>query len=78
MINEIEKTFFNAGNLVIVKHPLPNKPVMLVQDKVQKQYKKGGEISNEFVGIKCIWFDSNQCLQEAIFNTKDLEHYNNN
>ena len=44
-------------------------------DEIEKSFKdKEGNLSNTFIGIKCIWFDKNQVLQEAIFSTKDLMH----
>ena len=48
---------------------------MLVKEKVEKSFKdREGNLSNTFICIKCIWFDKNQVLQEAIFSTKDLMH----
>lgn len=69
-------TFYMPGDLVILKHKELRSPIMLVKEKVSKQFKnEAGEISNIFRGMKCIWFDKNNVLQEAIFSTKDLEPY---
>lgn len=69
------KMYFNPGDLVRIKHDLPNKPVMLVYEKVTRSLmNKNGEKENVFIGIKCRWFDMNQVMHEAIFSTKDLEH----
>ena len=58
MINEIEKIFYNPGDLVRVRHrKLSNIPVMYVVEK----------------GIKCRWFNANGDLCEEIFSSKDLE-----
>lgn len=74
-----EKIYFVPGDIVTIKHPLPNKPnKMLVCEKVERSIKlQDGKIETSFVGIKCRWFNVNQELQEAIFSTKDLIHVNN-
>lgn len=72
------KVFYTPGDLVVVKHrELANAPVMLVKGKMQKLLKDKESDRNDsvFLGIKCIWFNKNQELQEAVFNTKDLELY---
>lgn len=75
MLEEISKTFYNPGDLCVVKHAALSSPVMLVVEKITKTYKRDDEIINDFIGIKCRWFDKNNCLQEAVFSTKDLKHY---
>ena len=65
-----DRTYFVPGDTVEVKHSMNNKPEMLVQS-VDKQ-----TIRNEkgiLLGVTCIWFDKNQCLQKHRFNTKDIE-----
>lgn len=75
MNNMLEKIFFNPGEIVILKHDLPNKPFMYVVEKVTKIYNKNQESPYvQFVGIRCRWFDSNHVLREAVFSSKDLEH----
>lgn len=74
MMTDIEKTFFNPGDIVIIKHNEIQGPVMYVVEKVTKAFKRNNEIINDFRGIKCRWFDKNMVLQEAIFSTKDLKH----
>lgn len=72
-VSNSEKVFYTPGDLVIVKHGLENRPVMLVKGKVQKLVRNDDNNNKvEFLGIKCIWFNKNQELQEAVFNTKDL------
>ena len=68
--------YFNPGDVVMIKHPIDNKPKMLVLEKVTKTLisKDSGEKNNIFCGIKCMWFDKNQELHNAIFSTKDLIH----
>lgn len=69
-----EKIYFGAGDLVTIKHPLPNKPTMLVIGKVTKTIRSEAEKDNYFVGMKCFWFTSEFEYQEQVFNTKDLLH----
>lgn len=72
---ETAYVYFNAGDIVTVKHALENKPKMLVVDKVSKSMiNKEGEKETMFLGIRCRWYDKNQTLQEAIWSTKDLMH----
>ena len=68
-------TYFTPGDLVIVKHNIPNRPVMIVVEKVSRNVKnvETGAIETIFIGIKCRWFDNNMALQEAVFNTKDIK-----
>lgn len=76
MFNDLEenKIYFNPGDLVAVKHDIPNKPVMFVLEKCTRSLynRDTQETENVFLGIKCRWFDKNQVLQEALFSTKDL------
>lgn len=75
MINDDLKTFYNPGDLVMIKHDLENKPTMYVLEKVTRTISdKSGGKESMFIGIKCRWFDKNQVLREAIFSTKDLTH----
>ena len=58
MISEIEKIFYNPGDLVRVRHrKLSNIPVMYVVEKVTRSYKH----------------NVNGDLCEEIFSSKDLE-----
>lgn len=67
--------YFLPGDLVQVRHALDYVPKMFVTDKVSRtiQNKETKIYETLFVGVKCRWFDSNGTLQEAVFNTKDLE-----
>ena len=68
-----EKVYYNPGDLVTIKHDLPNKPVMMVVEKITRNIiNKSGNTESTFIGIKCRWFDKDQRLEEAIFSTKDL------
>lgn len=71
------RTYFNPGDLVVVRHELPNKPVMWVVEKSTRSLfnKDTNEKENVFLGIKCRWFDVNQVLHEELFSTKDIIHY---
>lgn len=66
-----DKIYFTPGQLVILKHDLPNKPVMMVVRKETSIFKNTGD--NILRGIRCRWFTTDGTLQEAIFNTKDLQ-----
>ena len=67
--------YFNAGDIVMVKHAIDNRPKMLVVDKVSRSMvNKEGDKETTFIGIKCRWFSEDGKLQEAIFSTKDLMH----
>jgi uncharacterized protein YodC (DUF2158 family) len=66
-----EKVYFVPGDVVTIKHNLPNKPIMLVKGKEQKLIK--GTDANHFKGIRCIWFTTLGEMQEAVFSTKDLK-----
>ena len=68
-----DKVYYNPGDLVTIKHDLPNKPVMMVVEKITRNIiNKSGNTESTFIGIKCRWFDKDQRLEEAIFSTKDL------
>lgn len=69
---DTEKVYFAPGDLVKVKHNLPNAPVMMVKGKETKMIKKDSE-SSHFKGIRCVWFTSDYRIQEAVFSTKDLK-----
>lgn len=77
-LNNIEElyTFYHAGDLVVLNKDELNSPIMLIKEKVTRQFKTDtGAINNVFRGMKCIWFDKNNVLQEAVFSTKDLKLY---
>lgn len=72
---ELEKTYIAPGDILRVRHNIENRPLMWAVEKVSRLVRN--EETNEreliFIGIKCRWFDKNQCLQEAVLSTKDLE-----
>ena len=75
MIQEDDRIYFTPGQLVRIKQDLANKPIMLVVGKVSNVFKHSSDQKNNVLkGIKCIWFNTKQELQEGIFNTKDLEY----
>lgn len=73
MINEEEKTYFLPGQIVRVKQDIPNRPEMIVLGKVTNVFRKNAEKGGALKGIRCMWFNANQELQEGVFSTKDLE-----
>lgn len=67
-MEQAKTRFFLPGDLVTIKHNIPDKPVMIVVKKVVKRFKS----DNFFQGILCQWFSKDLKLQEHVFNTKDL------
>ena len=63
------KIFYAAGDVVELRHDLPNKPIMLVQsvDKATLPGKGSGQL-----GVTCIWFNTSMGLEKARFSTKDI------
>jgi len=68
------KQYFLPGDIVILKHNIPNAPTMIVQKKVTKTIRLNDTKSDFFQGILCRWFTTTGELQESIFNTKDISH----
>lgn len=68
----MEKVYFGPGDLVMVRHNIDPKPLMIVKEKVTKMIRETD--SSHFKGIRCSWFSIDLKYQEAIFNTKDLIH----
>lgn len=68
-----DKVFFSPGDIVTIRQNIPNKPIMLVERKVNNIMKHDDEKDGILRGIRCRWFTNDGFLQEAIFNTKDLE-----
>lgn len=72
-MTESTRVYFCPGDVVMIKHDLDNKPKMMVVEKVSRNIvSKTGETETSLAGIKCRWFDANQCMHEAVFSTKDL------
>lgn len=70
--NMREKVYFREGDLVTLKHDMPNKPIMCVESVDKATLKFDG--NPKLLGITCFWFSENGLLQRNRFNTKDLEH----
>lgn len=68
-----DKIYFLPGDLVQLRQNLPNKPTMIVVKKETSLLKSRVNEDNILKGIRCRWFTINQELQEAVFNTKDLQ-----
>lgn len=66
-----EKTYFVPGQLVKLRQPLENSPVMIVT-RIERNIMKNLNDKNLLKGVKCRWFTDNGFLQEATFSTKDL------
>ena len=72
---DVDKLYLTPGMVVRVRHNIENRPKMIVSEKVTRSIrnKDKEDYDTMFLGIKCRWFDTTGRLQEAIFNTKDLE-----
>lgn len=68
-----EKIYLKPGDLVQLKQDLPYKPTMIVVKKEVSIFKNRNGEDNSLRGIKCRWFTSDGILQEAVYNTKDLQ-----
>ena len=66
-----DKTLFFPGDLVTLRQELPNKPVMIVVRKESTIFRDENK-NNSLKGIRCRWFTTDNALQEAVWNTKDL------
>lgn len=68
-----DRVFFSAGNLVELKHDIPNKPQMVVVSVDKLPMKVGGDNDKvALLGVTCIWFSTDCKLQSHRFSTKDL------
>lgn len=70
-----DKTLFFPGDLVTLRQELPNKPVMIVVRKESTIFRDENK-ANSLKGIRCRWFTTDNTLQEAVWNTKDLIRIN--
>lgn len=72
-----ESIFYKPGDIVGLKQDIPNKPIMIVVKKETALFKNSIEDKKNILkGIRCRWFTSTGQLQEAVWNTKDLELIN--
>ena len=72
---EENQVFYNPGDLVILRQDIPNKPIMIVVKKETSLFKHDRKSDKRPIlkGIRCRWFTSTGELQEAVFNTKDIQ-----
>ena len=66
-----DKIYFQPGEVVTLKQDIGNVPKMLVVKKVTTVFKN--KDTDVLIGIKGRWFSTDGVMQEAIFNTKDLQ-----
>lgn len=69
---ETEKLFFQPGMKVRCTK-VSNSPEMYVLHKKELVFKDKEDKSKILQGMVCRWFTNNGQLQEAVFNTKDIE-----
>lgn len=73
--------YFNPGQIVQLKQNIPNKPKMIVVKKETSLFKHDQKKEDKrpiLIGIRCRWFTTTGAMQEAVFNTKDIELIKNN
>ena len=73
---EENNIYFNPGQIVQLKQNIPNKPKMIVVKKETSLFKHGYKKEDKrpiLIGIRCRWFTTTGAMQEAVFNTKDIE-----
>lgn len=72
---EESNIYFNPGQIVQLKQDIPNKPTMIVVRKETSLFKHNRKEDKRsiLIGIRCRWFTTSGFMQEAVFNTKDLE-----
>lgn len=68
-----DKFYFVPGMVVTLKQDIPNKPIMIVDRKKSMTIRDGNDSSKILQGIVCRWFTNDGFIQEATFNTKDLQ-----
>ena len=78
IINNQEENniYFNPGQIVQLKQTIPNKPRMIVVKKETSLFKHDSRRQDKrpiLIGIRCRWFTTTGAMQEAVFNTKDIE-----
>lgn len=69
---ETEKLFFQPGMRVRCTK-VSNSPEMYVLHKKEFVFKDKEDKSKILQGMVCRWFTNDGLLQEAVFNTKDIE-----
>ena len=69
---ETEKLFFQPGMRVRCTK-VSNSPEMYVLHKTELVFKDKEDKSKILQGMVCRWFTNDGLLQEAVFNTKDIE-----
>lgn len=73
---EENNIYFNPGQVVQLKQNIPNKPRMIVVKKETSLFKHDSKREDKrpiLIGIRCRWFTATGAMQEAVFNTKDLD-----
>ena len=68
-----DKFYFVPGMVVTLKQDIPNKPIMIVDRKKSMTIHSEGDSNKVLQGIVCRWFTDNGFIQEAVFNTKDIQ-----
>ena len=68
---------YNAGDLVQIRHEIPNRPIMVVEKAAFSHFRIADdgktEDSKTIQGIDCMWFGPDMSLHRGRFNFKDLE-----
>lgn len=72
MIELEEKVYFTPGDTVRCTK-VSNAPEMYVIRKKSLTFKDQDNKDKTLQGIICRWFTTNGLMQEAVFNTKDIQ-----
>jgi len=67
--------FFHAGDVVVLKQDLPNKPEMIIKSVLKSKATENNR--PVLLGVKCFWFTDQKEYQEQSFDTKDLKKVGN-
>lgn len=65
-----DKLYLKPGDCVILRqHKMMHSPVMLVIRKENSIFRD----TQTFKGFRCRWFTDSGLMQEAVFNSRDLQ-----
>ena len=76
MIESEVKQYFLPGDSVTIRQNIANKPEMYILKKIKNTIRTNIDKENKndyFQGFLCRWFTKEGCIQEAVYNTKDLK-----
>lgn len=72
MMDELNRCYYVPGDIVKC-NKLKNAPEMYVLHKKELTFKDKENKEKILQGIVCRWFTEDGLVQEAVFNTKDIQ-----